>query len=83
LTWARGRFPTPHGEIAVAWERSEGRFELTVGLPQGVEALVRLPDLVPDEATVEVLGAGPAVWTPAGWEVEAPAGGELTVRARW
>ncbi len=83
LTWARGRLPTPHGEISVHWEQDEGRFDLVAGLPQGVKARLRLPDLVPAGATVEVVGAGLATREPAGWEVEAPDGSRVTIHARW
>lgn len=43
LTWAEGIFPSPHGDIAVAWRQDEGRFELTVTTPDGAEAEVMLP----------------------------------------
>lgn len=43
LEWARGRFPTPHGEIAVAWVAKKGRFELTVEVPAGAQAMIALP----------------------------------------
>ncbi len=43
LTWARGRVPTPHGEIEMAWAWTEGRFDLSLSLPEGVEAEVTLP----------------------------------------
>ncbi len=83
LTWARGRVPTPHGEIVVDWEQSAGRFALTVSLPSEVAGLIRLPDFVPQAAQVDVTGAAPAVWADAGWEVEARPGTEATVVARW
>ena len=83
LAWARGRFPTPQGEISVAWQRDRDKFELTVELPKDAAALIRLPDLVPAGATVDVAGAGPAAWKPSGWEVEAEAGASISVRARW
>ena len=35
---------TPHGRVAVAWVRSEGGLEITVELPAGVPAEVRVPD---------------------------------------
>ena len=34
---------TPHGRVAVAWVRSEVGLELTVELPAGVPAEVRVP----------------------------------------
>ncbi len=83
LTWVRGRMPTPHGEIAVDWRREDDRFEMSVALPMGTTGLIRLPLLVPRAATMEVAGAEPAVWTAAGWEIEAAAGSQVAVMARW
>lgn len=44
LEWARGTFPSPHGDIAVEWEWVDGHFELSVEIPKGTEAEVSLPD---------------------------------------
>ncbi len=44
LKWARGRVPTPRGDIEVEWRLPEGGgFELTVDLPQGTKGRVSLP----------------------------------------
>jgi len=43
LTWARGRVPTPHGPVAVAWTFAAGQFTLDVTVPPGTEAEVTLP----------------------------------------
>ena len=43
LAWAKGRVPTPHGEIGVAWTWEAPHFELSVELPQGVASQVTLP----------------------------------------
>jgi alpha-L-rhamnosidase len=45
LSWARSSLRTPHGLVSVSWttEGTEG-FVLDVDLPDGVSALVRLPD---------------------------------------
>jgi alpha-L-rhamnosidase len=45
LTWARSSLRTRHGLVSVSW-RTEGQdgFTLEVELPDGVPALVRLPD---------------------------------------
>jgi alpha-L-rhamnosidase len=43
LSWARGAFPSPAGEIAVAWEHGEGWFRLEVEVPPGCRAQVRMP----------------------------------------
>ncbi|MDR1512760.1 MAG: glycoside hydrolase family 78 protein [Propionibacteriaceae bacterium] len=44
LTWAKTSHRTPHGLVAVAWERRGGDFAVEVDLPPGVTADVRLPD---------------------------------------
>jgi len=44
LEWARGIFPSPHGDIAVAWQWVEDHFELSVEVPEGTEAEVVLPE---------------------------------------
>jgi hypothetical protein len=43
LDWARGTFPSPAGEITVAWERGEGSFRLEVEVPSGCRARVSVP----------------------------------------
>lgn len=43
LDWARGRVPTPHGEVEVSWEKKGREFNLAVTLPKGVEADAVLP----------------------------------------
>ena len=43
LTTASATHLTPYGEAAVAWERSGGSFRLTLTVPVGATALVRLP----------------------------------------
>ena len=43
LSWARGRRPTPLGEIGVDWERDDLSWTLEVELPDGIHAEVVLP----------------------------------------
>lgn len=43
LSWARGTFPTPQGEIEVSWQLSPEGFELSLGVPPGTQAEVVLP----------------------------------------
>jgi hypothetical protein len=40
---ARGRVPSPHGDIAVEWERDDLSWRLDVDLPSGIAAEVTLP----------------------------------------
>ena len=44
LRWAKGRIPTPHGDVEVNWRRDSGRFHLDVQIPSGTHATVILPD---------------------------------------
>ncbi len=45
LTWAKGTVPTPHGNIAVEWEKKDGALTLSVSLPTpDMRATVVLPD---------------------------------------
>lgn len=46
LTWARGRIPTPHGEMAIAWTRDEAGIALEVDVPDGVVAELRGGELL-------------------------------------
>ncbi len=61
LAWAEGRYPSPRGDIGVAWRIAEGRFVLELDVPPGSEARVVLPRGVtaPDGQTiVSGLGTG-------------------------
>jgi len=42
LTWAKGRMPTPKGNISVWWQKGEN-FSIDVSLPPGVSARIELP----------------------------------------
>jgi hypothetical protein len=43
LTWAKGRVPTPHGDVAVSWILDNGKLKLDVTVPAETEAEVTLP----------------------------------------
>jgi len=43
LTRASARHLTPYGEAAVAWQRQDGRFRISVRVPVGATAIVHLP----------------------------------------
>lgn len=43
LTWARGVFPSPRGDIRVAWQKHARRFELSLDVPAQTVAKVILP----------------------------------------
>ena len=46
LTWAKGTVPTPHGVIAIAWEKADGSLLLSVTMPDhaSLDCEVILPD---------------------------------------
>jgi alpha-L-rhamnosidase len=44
LTWARASLETPHGLIEVSWEAEPDGIRLDATIPDGVSAIVRLPD---------------------------------------
>ncbi|MFA6445360.1 MAG: alpha-L-rhamnosidase C-terminal domain-containing protein, partial [Sterolibacterium sp.] len=57
LAWAKGRYPTPHGDIAVQWRQDPDRFNLKIVIPPGCEAEVVCPGALEDTGPVTV-GAG-------------------------
>jgi len=72
LSWARGVFPSPPGDIAVAWRMEPNQFELTLTVPPGTEAEVTVPQIpglpwttikVNDQITP---GDGPLILSQAG-----------------
>ena len=65
LTEAETALATPHGRVAVAWRIEDDRLHVEVQVPEGVDAIVRLPGQ--DEQTVtggshvfDVAAAAPA-----------------------
>ncbi|MBI4788983.1 MAG: family 78 glycoside hydrolase catalytic domain, partial [Chloroflexi bacterium] len=62
LDWARGAFPTPHGDIQIEWRKIGERFELQVNVPRGTEAEMVSP--VSDEKSVVGEGTHRVVWGP-------------------
>ncbi|HEY3396294.1 MAG TPA: family 78 glycoside hydrolase catalytic domain [Armatimonadota bacterium] len=72
LDWCRGRTPTPHGEIEVAWKQDDGWFRLDVALPEGVAARVVMPGSAEDYAPPT--GGGAPVVVDGKWQMELPAG---------
>lgn len=43
LWWAKGKVPTPHGDVEVSWQRTENGLSLDVTVPPHSEANVLLP----------------------------------------
>ncbi len=43
LAWAKGKVPTPRGEISVDWNKTEKAFVLKTELPAGIPGDIRIP----------------------------------------
>lgn len=52
LTWAKGKVPTPQGDVEVSWKWADDQISLDVTLPADTEANVILPE------KTEQIGAG-------------------------
>ena len=68
LTWAKGRVPTPHGDVAVAWTLGADALTLDVTVPVGSEADVSMPTSGFEQPTIELDGhpSIPTAHVPAG-----------------
>jgi alpha-L-rhamnosidase len=53
LDWARTSLDTPHGPASIHWDKSGGRLNVTATVPEGAEAVLRLPGTAD-----ETVGAG-------------------------
>ncbi|MBO1739497.1 alpha-L-rhamnosidase [Leifsonia sp. TF02-11] len=58
LTWAEGSLETPHGVIRSRWDRDGGKVTIRVSVPEGVAAIVHLPN-----GELHEVGAGESAWT--------------------
>ncbi len=45
LEWAKGKVPTPKGQIEVSWQKDEDKFKLEMTVPTGCETEITLPEL--------------------------------------
>jgi alpha-L-rhamnosidase len=43
LTYAKGSFISPHGEIFVAWEKQNDEYVFDIKSPEGIKAEIKLP----------------------------------------
>ncbi|MFH8734357.1 MULTISPECIES: alpha-L-rhamnosidase-related protein [unclassified Streptomyces] len=59
VRWARGELPTPHGPLAVEWEREGDTFALTVRAPRGTRGALALPT---DGRGATVRSGGRTLW---------------------
>lgn len=53
LQWAKGKIPTPQGDVKVSWERTGKEFRLRAEIPKGARATIVMPD-----ATLRDAGPG-------------------------
>jgi alpha-L-rhamnosidase len=66
LWWAKGRVPTPHGNVDVSWQRTENGLQLDVTVPPNAEANVVFPLDRVRNPRVTMQTAGKAKALPAG-----------------
>lgn len=52
LEWARGRVPTPHGEVVVGVQKQQGRLQIDIEIPEGTKASVNGKDYPPGKHTI-------------------------------
>ena len=81
LTWAKGRVPTPTGEISAAWEKKDDSFTLEVALPAGTRAVVELPVNAAEFPKIEAKGFK-AEKRGDTWTLELPAGAKGVITAK-
>ncbi len=81
LTWARGRWHTPHGSVEVSWEKDAEQLVLDVDLPDGVRGIVELPGEASDYASVSAK-TGTPVKKDGTWRLNLPAGAASKITAR-
>ncbi len=43
LDWAKGKVPSPHGDVSVSWAIKSNKYTLDAGVPEGTKADVELP----------------------------------------
>jgi hypothetical protein len=59
VRWAQGTVPTPHGAISVSWSQDPGgSLRITVDVPRGTTATLRLPQGMTAPGTRAQLGPG-------------------------
>ena len=75
ISWVKAAKDTPHGRLAVEWERERDEFRLSVSIPVGCSATVYLPNdpsrpikLASGRHDLSVKAPIPSRSTPPGWE---------------
>lgn len=81
LTWAKGRVPTPSGEVAASWVKKDDAFTMELALPAGTGATVVLPVSAAEYSEVEAEGVEFKKVKDA-WTCELPAGAAVSITAR-
>ncbi|MCB8943727.1 MAG: family 78 glycoside hydrolase catalytic domain [Ardenticatenaceae bacterium] len=62
---ASGKVPTERGDLAVAWQRENGRFTLTCTIPPNMKAAIYLPTSATNHAFMGEVGSGTHHFTTA------------------
>jgi hypothetical protein len=57
LTWAKGKVPSPLGDVQVSWALNDGKLTLDVTVPAGAEAEIALPVSRFEKSVVTLAGA--------------------------
>ena len=75
ISWVKAAKDTPHGRLAVEWERERDEFRLSVSIPVGCSATVYLPnapcrpiELASGRHDLSVKAPLPSHSTPPGWK---------------
>lgn len=78
LTLAEGTVVTEFGPVPVSWRRESDRLEFTMEIPQGIDAVLRIPDAVPASLVIDGCESSPA--TEGRYQVIALTGGRYRGR---
>jgi alpha-L-rhamnosidase len=77
LLWAKGRMPTPKGNIFVWWQKTDNGFDIQVELPEGVSAKIQLPVNATEFSDLKVDGNAKSIKDKGYWIIEAEAGSKI------
>lgn len=79
LLWAKGRMPTPKGNISVWWQKTDNSFDIQVDLPDDVYAVIKLPVNAEEFSDIKIDGDIKATKENNYWILKADKGGKIHV----